>query len=71
MTNLECPHCHHTPDISAWNKSVRDAILLMKCKELIPEDLSREEWEEYRDDGGICDCPECGQPCCFEDMDAY
>ncbi len=71
-TKLECPHCHYTLDISKWNKNVADAIMLGVCDQLIPTDLSRDDWEMYsQEHGGRCDCPECGVVACFEDMTAY
>jgi len=72
MTQLECPHCRSTMDISEWNESVAQSMQLGLCESLIPDSLSVEDWSKYRDEiSGRVDCPECGEPSIFSDIDAY
>ena len=70
--NLECSNCHSTPSVKKWNEMVKDAVVLGICDQLIPIELDRDDWEQYAiEHGGRCDCPECGEVSCFEDMTAY
>ena len=73
MIHLECPHCRETTKVTEWNKNSGDAITLNLLDAPIPEFETEEEWENYRreNEGGRIDCPNCSEPCCIADMDAY
>lgn len=69
---LECPHCHYTLEVSEWNKQLESSVLLGRADKAIPLELETDNWEQYRSEhGGIVDCPECGDVCIFDDMEAY
>ncbi len=72
MIKLECPCCNYTLTAEQWNENVKDSVNLGVCDELIPLDLSPEDWEDYYNEhGGRCDCPECNETVSFCDMAAY
>ena len=72
MTKLECSHCRCTLPISDWNQNITDSISLGRCDEYIPEYLTVDQWNEYKiNNSGVVDCPECGDPQIYADMDAY
>jgi predicted RNA-binding Zn-ribbon protein involved in translation (DUF1610 family) len=48
----ECYHCQHCPTVEEWNNHSHSS----DC--LLPEG----------EDGGVFDCPECGQVVCGEDI---
>ena len=72
MLHLECPNCQATPTVEEWNKEMLNAISLGVADVLIPEDLDADEYEEWEaENGGTCDCPECGERVCLSDLTPY
>lgn len=69
---LECPNCRTTLDISQWNENMKDSISIGRADELIPLDIDAEGWKTFRrEHSGVVDCPECGEVCVLDDMEAF
>ena len=72
MLKLECTWCHENPEIYEWNENNKISVSLGLIENFIPEDLTIEDWEEYKiENSGRMDCPCCGEPSCLEDIEAY